>query len=223
MANPSEICNLALSHLGNGKPVNNYLTETSAEALACRAYFTFAVNATLKAFWWEFAKRFTQMGQVELPVGADQLYGYAYRYPTDCLEIRRFVSGGVLNNSWTESGPGLRGGYDPRASALDLGEFALMDDPAGTVVLTNQSSGLIEYTSNMSGLSSHWPDDFVLTVSYRLAAYIAPRVTAGDPFKTGQNAMQMYAMHLAEARTNDIRQGPKTRQTGARWITERNQ
>ena len=41
-----------------------------------------------------------------------------------------------------------------------------------------------------------------MALSLRLAAYIAPRVTGGDPFKLGMRALELYAVEMSKAKKN---------------------
>jgi hypothetical protein len=54
MATKTEICNLAISHLG-GRTLTNVDTDTSQQAISCRKWFTTAAQEFLRSHPWNFA------------------------------------------------------------------------------------------------------------------------------------------------------------------------
>src|SRR5688572_11149621 len=91
MASETEIANLALSHLGVGKEIANLETERSQEAVACRRFYDTARDATLRDFSWPFATKIAVLGLIEADPNDE--WDYSYRYPSDCLQLRRILSG----------------------------------------------------------------------------------------------------------------------------------
>ena len=55
MASQVGICNMALSHLGQSKPISS-ITERSAAARACNRFYDTALEEVLRDFAWPFAK-----------------------------------------------------------------------------------------------------------------------------------------------------------------------
>lgn len=174
----TEICNLALSHLGNGKTISNIDTERSAEALACRAFYETARDVTLRDANWPFATAFRALGLIETDPTTE--WTYSYRYPTDCLKLRRFLSG-IRNDNRQSRTP-----------------YRIARDDAGRIILTDLVDANVEYTFKETSVI-RFPSDFVMALSFRLAAYIAPRVTGGDAFKMGERALRLYTFELGKA------------------------
>jgi hypothetical protein len=183
MATTTEICNLALSHLGNGKEISNLETDASDEGSVCRRFYETAKDATLRDFNWPFTTKFREMALIEEDPTSE--WGFSYRYPTDCLKIRRILSG-IRNDT-----------NDSRA------KYKIGRDDAGLLVYTDIESAEIEYTIRLDD-PSQYPPDFILALSFRLAFYIAPRVTAGDPFNLQQKMMQMYQMEISNAAKTSV-------------------
>jgi len=181
MASTTEIANLALSHLGVGKEIADLDTEASQEASSCRRFFAIARDATLRDFPWPFATKFVTLGLIEADPTDE--WSYSYRYPSDCLMVRRILSG--LRN-------------DNRQSRQP---FKIVQDSSGRLIYTDEVEASIEYTV-LEDDPAKYPPDFTMALSLRLAAYAAPRVTGGDPFKMGQRAMQMYLDEISNAREN---------------------
>lgn len=190
MAAKTDIYNLALSHLAAGREVGS-LTETSAEVAACNRFYQPSVQATLRDFpAWPFAQRiaalplvvdYTRVSAQPNVVGPE--WGYAYRYPPDCMRLKRILSG-------------MR-----RDIAASRVPYRVIGDSQGQLVLTDMINAQTEYTAFVD-VPDSYPPDFVLAVSLRLAVYIAPRLTAGDAYKLGANAWQLYQAELAQARAN---------------------
>src|SRR5665648_440114 len=91
MSSATEICNMALGHLASGKEIANLETERSAEAIACRRFFDSARDAVLRDFSWPFATKIKALSLIEEDPNSE--WAYSYRYPTDCLNFRRILSG----------------------------------------------------------------------------------------------------------------------------------
>lgn len=181
MASAVEICNLALSHLGVGKEIANLTTERSEESAACRRFYESARDAVLRDYPWPFTTKISALGLVAADPNDE--WGFSYRYPTDALKLRRIPSG--IRN-------------DNRQSRVP---FKLAQDSSGLIIYTDAENAQIEYTARSEdpGL---YPADFVMALSFRLAVYIAPRVTGGDPFKMGDRARTMYQYELQMAQGN---------------------
>lgn len=177
----TEIANLALSHLSSGKEISNLETDRSQEALACRRFFETARDAVLRDFAWPFATKIADLGLVE-ETPSDE-WDYSYRYPTDCVKLRRVLSG-------TRN--------DTRDSRVP---YKLISDDAGSLIYVDTENAQCEYTARITD-PGRYPPDFVMAMSCRLAAYIAPRITAGDPFKLGKRAMDLYEYELGLAKAS---------------------
>lgn len=183
MASETEICNMALSHLGVGKEIANLDTEASQEASACRRFYDLARDATLRGFNWPFANVTTTLALVETDPNDE--WAYSYRYPSDCLKLIKLLSG-------TRN--------DTRASRVP---YKIAQDNSGKIILTDIEDAQVEYLL-LEDDPSMYPSDFLIALSYRLAAFIAPRVTGGDPFKLGDRAMQMFDLEMSTARATAI-------------------
>jgi len=175
----TEFANLAISNLGTGINIANIATEESEEAQACRTFFDVAFKSTLRAFDWPFARVIKELSLVaEKPTSE---WGYSYRYPSDCLMIHRILSG---SNNETR---------DQRVP------YIISKDASGRLVLTDHADVFVRYTQNISNYSL-CTSDFSMAFSFKLAAYIAPRLTQGDPFKLKQEMQSSYLMEISNAK-----------------------
>lgn len=180
MASQVDIYNLALSHIGTGTEVAS-TGERSQHALACNRFYEMTRDAVLRDFPWPFAKRIAALALVE--ADPNEEWGYSYRYPTDSLKVRRILSG--IRN-------------DNRQSRVP---YVIASDATGSLIYTDTSEAEIEYTAKITDPETFFPD-FVMALSFRLASYIAPRLTGGDPFKLGERAVKFYAAEMAQAQVS---------------------
>lgn len=185
MAQDVDVCNLALTFIGSGAEIAT-LTEASAEARACNRVYATARDEALGSFPWPFARKQAALGLVSKTGDAGHPtteYTYAYRYPADCLQLRKILS------SFRTDARRTRISYD------------LLADDVGTLIVTDKQDAVIEYTSTLGQNPGRWTADFQKTMAYYVAHLIAPRLTKGDPFKIGDKCFQLYMRALAGARS----------------------
>lgn len=181
MPSKVEIVNITLSHLAVGKEVANLETEKSEEAAAARRVYEMAKDFCLREVYWPFATKITALALIEEEPNTE--WGYSYRYPTDCLRVRRVLSG--LRN-------------DTRQSKVT---YKIAQDSAGLLLFTDSENAQIEYTIRADN-PQLYPADFVMALSYYLAWMMAPRLTGGDQFKLGEKALKMYDVFIKKAAAN---------------------
>ena len=197
----TEICNIALSHLGSAKDVANVETEASQEAGACRRFYDMALKATLRDFPWSFATKIADMQLVEEDPNDE--WAYSYRYPSDCLRMRRILSGNRNDTNDTRE------------------PYKISRDASGLLIFSDKENAEIEYTKYETDPLAY-PEDFVVALSYRLAAFIAPRVTAGDKFKLGAAAMQNYLFEISRAESTSLNEQQADIHPDSEFIRVRN-
>lgn len=183
MSSKTGIANMSLSHLGIGKEIANIDSEKSEEAIACRRFFETAKVATLSDLNWTFATKFATLNLVEENPTVE--WTYSYRYPVGCLDVRRILSG-IRNDTQGSRVP-----------------FKITKDAAGKLIYTDQSEPTIEYTENITN-TSLFSSEFDLALSFRLAAYVAPRLTKGDPFKLKGDMLAQYDLELGQAKKKNM-------------------
>lgn len=185
MASVVNVYNMALGHLGAAATVSS-TTERSAEAQACNTFYETALKATLRDFKPSEVNCYKTLSLIEEdPVDE---WDFSYDYPSDVLIIHRVLSG-LRNDS-----------HDSRVA------FEVMSDEDGrALIYCDVEDAQIECTLMPKSLSI-MPADFILGLSFRLAAYIAPLITKGDPFKLGARALQLYAIEIRNAVANSRNQ-----------------
>jgi hypothetical protein len=183
MASSLTICNKALSHLGIGKPIAS-LTENSAEAQACNLFYDEVLEVTLRDFEWPFATKYANLVLDESEPNDE--WGFSYIYPTNCLAIRKILSG-------------VRSDTEDTKVPYEIGQ----NGSGAVVIYTDLEDAVLKYTikSTNAGI---YPPDFVLALSFHMASFIAARITGGDKFKLGERALVKYLSYIASAQSNSV-------------------
>ena len=151
-----QISNMALGHIGVQQQIASLSTEHSTESNKCSLYYTQAVESVLADYPWPFATKYATLGLVTDNSALSTPYDwlYEYRYPSDCLFVRRIVT--------------VLGRKDPNPPPFRIGQ-----DDQGLLVYTDQEDAVIEYTRRVTD-TNLFPPTFAEAVSWRLAAFIAP-------------------------------------------------
>lgn len=181
MSSKTQICNYALSHLGVSKPIANVDTEQSQEASACRSFYDISRDKVLRDINWPFATRIAALALIEENPNEEWLY--SYRYPSNCLDVRKIQSG-VRNETSSQRVP-----------------YKIGSDDEGLVIYTDREDAILEYTVRITN-TEFYPSDFTLALSYKIASHIAARITNGDPFKLGNDMQNLYRIEISNAAAN---------------------
>lgn len=182
-----DVCNLAISNLGESREISNLKSDTSPDAKACRRHYHVILEEILRGFVWPFATKVVTLALVSKRGDANhptKEWALAYRYPSDCLMMQKIHSG-IRNDNRQTRVPSR-----------------VVADDEGQLILTDMPDAVMDYTSDVGKDAGRWQADFVYAFSLRLAAAIAPRITAGDPFKMGDKAMNLYQMAGSKAMAN---------------------
>lgn len=173
----TEVCNMALGHLGQGVSISDIETEQSGPANYCRTFFDTAFDATLRDFKPPFADQVLTLGLLtELDVDdthPSKEWQFSYAYPSDCVSFDRIQSG-IRNETRQDRVP-----------------FRVINSSGKKVIMTDQEDAIGEFTFR-EAVVSNWTPDFTLAFSYLLANLIAAGLTGGDPFRLGDNSLKKY-------------------------------
>lgn len=177
MASVIEICNIALSNIGNSRSINS-LEEASKEAGACSLHFDACRDSVLSDFDWNFATKRVALADTNMPPSDWQ---YAYQYPSDCLRITAIMLPGVRN---------------PTAAMRVQYETGISDDATGRLIYTDLPSAWLKYVSRITDVNL-FDAIFSEALSWRLAAAIGMQVTGSADL--GNNALNMYRSLILSA------------------------
>lgn len=171
----TEICNLALAHLGDSNGIGS-LTEASAAARACNLFYEQTRDEVLQEMQPTWARRTAALGLVTDFTSDDYYeYAYAYRYPADAL--------GVV---------GVQNGVSRFARTTTRVPWKIQSDDDGRLLYMDQADAIVEYVVRITD-PSRYPPDFTQALALKLSAYLAPSLTGGDPTKLRERNLGLYA------------------------------
>ena len=138
MASVVEICNRALSNIGNSRSINS-LTEASKEAGECSLHFEACRDAVLSDFDWNFATKRVALADTSNPPPD---WEYAYQYPSDCLRITEIMLPGVRNPT-----AAMRVQYEVGADTNGTGKLIYTDQPQAWLKYVSRVTKCIEFVA----------------------------------------------------------------------------
>lgn len=186
----TQIANMALGHVGVSEEIADLETEDSIAADKCNLFLTQSVESTLESFSWPEATKYETLGLVEdfSDVTTAHDWNYSYRYPSDCLMVRRIVT--VLAR------------VDPDPPAYRVGS-----DDTARLIYTDEEDAVIEYTKRITD-PNFFTSLLAEAISWRLAAFIAPSLTRVKGIQ--QTAMTTFVavVNMAKVRSANEQQHP---------------
>lgn len=198
MASDTDICNLALSHLGDKATVVTIdPPEGSAQADHCARFYPIARDAVLQMMAPSFATRRTSTGLLTSPTPA---WAYAYAKPAQCLHVLAVLPADATSDTMDSLG------IVPR-------EFAMETLTDGTeVILTNEPEAVIKYVVRVTD-AAKFPPLVVMAMSHQLAAMLAGPVLKGDAGRAENRAqLQLAAAWMSKAGVSDMSQQRTSRE-----------
>jgi len=179
MASEVQICNLALSHLGNrGRIASISPVDGSAESDYCASFFALARNELLEMADWTFARKRVELALVTGPTTS---WAYAYALPSDCMVPRRILT-------------------DATGNMEEDGEPYNIE---GTYLFSDKQNAVLVYTRPITDAGTFSPS-FVTAMSYLLASYLAGPILKGlDGTKASIEYRKIAASMANTASAND--------------------
>lgn len=191
MASIVDICNIALSELGNKASVVSISPpDGTVEADLCARFFSLARDEVLEMGDWSFARRRASLAL--LATNASTVWAYAYAKPADCLVTRRIVTG---IDEYKED---------------DSADFEV----EGDVIYTDRADAVMIYTAPIEDPTKFNPG-FVGTLATQLAAYLAGPILRGE---AGVNAA-LTLRKLAVNKANEALSMDTNRRWTKGWYT----
>lgn len=182
---PGDICNVALSKLGETKFIDS-LTANTNNARVANLLYEPSRDALLEMVPWPFAERNVVLGELFNATDdstnvllANSGWGYVYALPTDCL-CPRYIETGLPNPAEDQKIP-----------------FKLRDSASnGVVLLTNEEDAELVYTRKVTETGKFSPL-FVEALAWKLAY----EFTFAIPVKPGvaERMMAGFNQRLLEA------------------------
>lgn len=222
MASVVDICNLALSRLGDSATVSSIdPPEGSPQAQYCATFYPIARDTMLEMHQWTFATRRIIPAQVSFSYSQ---WDYAYAAPSDMLDVIAVMSPDatddfsqplVVENQILGSVNSGMGTYAPQPYSLE----SLAD---GTVViLTDQENALLRYTARVED-TSKYPALFVDALGWLLASHLAGPLMKGDTgAKIAQSAYRSFQLAFARATSADANNQRRNINHSVGWMVNR--
>jgi hypothetical protein len=203
MSSEVEICNLALSHLGDSATVASIdPPEGSAQAEHCARWYPIARNSLLEMHDWGFAT--TRALLAELPNEWPQ-WQRAYARPSDCLKLLAILpsSGDCARDATGQA-------YTSESGAS-----------GNQIILTDQANAVARYTRFVTDTSKFSPL-FSDTLGWYLSTYLAGPVLKGESgIKVARANMDVAMGMLAQAKLSDANQQRQQPAHAVPWLAGR--
>lgn len=182
MATEVDICNMALSFLGDRATLTSINPpEGSAQAEHCARFYPMAVKEILSQARWTFASK-----RAKLAAFSDDVPGanFAHALPGDCLKVQTVYGGnGQVLHEWTVERVG-----------------------SATGLLTKVAADYIRYTSSDTP-AALFPATFTLALAHLLASKIAGAMVTGPTgIEMSQGQLKYYDHYLRQAIVDDAGQ-----------------
>lgn len=204
MASSVDVCNLALTHIGQvGRVTAIAPADGSAEAELCAKYFPLALRDVAEMVNWSFATKC-----VALTLVADgERFGwdYCYAIPADCARILSIFPDGMGSQ------------YD------DLGvKFVLeLDEDDVRRIYTNQVEAVARYVAYLDDPTTA-SSLFVHALSWHLASMLAGPIIKGDVGAAEtKRCAQMASYYMGRAAAADGNQRKVDTVPKPNWISGR--
>lgn len=200
MASPVDVCNLALSLLGNDANVSAIdPSDGSVEADRCVTFYPMARDQTLARYAWDCATRRTPLALLD----TDEKPGnwlYAYQRPSDCLQpIAVLDPADEQSTTLTSFPPYTTSPVAPSTNNDDKqNEFISETLSDGTqVIYTNVENAVLRYVRFVTDTTKFSPL-MVSAVARLLASMLA------GPLLKGEVGMKVGAAHLKQYEQVDL-------------------
>lgn len=223
MASEVDICNIALSHLGDSSTVASIdPPEGSAQAEHCARFYPIARDALLEAHTWGFATKRVLLA--ELTNNWPQ-WAYAYARPNDCVKVisvlpKDATSDYQTNVTWPyPSGPVEIGTMfsadNPQPYACEV------NDTGAQVVYTNQETAMLRYIARVTD-TTRFSYSFTMALTWSLASMLAGPIIKGEAGRAeAQRCAQFAAQWLSQAKMHDAQQQQIDVTQNVAWIAGR--
>lgn len=222
MASEVEICNLALSHLGDSATVASIdPPEGSSQAEHCARFYPIARDSLLELHDWSFATLRIALAQV---ANAWPEWRYAYARPSDAVKIIAILSAdATADYSGAYPAASCYGGLNINQLGVYTPQpFVCETDTAGNeIVFTNQINAVARYKRGITD-TSRFSALFIDTLGWYLSSYLAGPVLKGDSgIATAKANMQVAMGMLAQAKLADASQQRQDTAHAVPWLAGR--
>ena len=222
MASEVDICNLALSHIGDAAQVSNIdPPDQSMQAGLCARFYPIARDALQEIHTWGFC---TVRAPLALTSLTSNEWQYVYQGPGGVLNYLTVIDSDAVDDfsqaipiygtlpMASTGGPGL---YTPQPFVVES------DGNGGDLIYTNQENAALHYTQSVSNTNAFSPL-FVDTLALWLASYLAgPIIKGAEGRQTAMALRQEAKAALTNAAESDANQRRTQIAMSTSWIANR--
>ena len=228
MSSDVDICNLALSFLGDAAIVQSISPpDGSAQSSHCSRFYPVARDAVLELHAWGFATKRVALAQVTNPtITLDNPKGtwrYAYAEPIDLVNYLAVLDPNAPDDySSGIPAPNSYGLGQPNIGNYTTQEFATEIDTLGNVIiLTNVENAVLRYTVSVVD-TTKFSSLCIIAIGRKLAAMLAGSILKGDSGRAESKAQEaQFNVVMAQAKSSDANQRSVKPPSGAAWMVNR--
>ncbi|SNS15859.1 hypothetical protein [Pseudomonas segetis] len=198
MASVVQICNIALSRIGQTQFIDS-LTEQSKAAELCDLHYDACREEVLQAAPWPFAEARVYLADIGSP---PVNWLYRYRYPTDCLQAQYISLPGMRMPS-TELRP----------------KFKVINASGGRAIVADMPQAELVYTVSVED-TTYFPPLFVSALAWRVAAELAMGLQARP--ENYAAAMQNYSRVIDQAQAQAFNESDEDELPESEFVSVRN-
>lgn len=202
MSSEIDICNLALSNIGDEAAVTSISPpDGSAQAGHCARFYPIARDTLQDMATWGFCSARATLALLSAP--PDFGWQYSYAVPANAINIIAVLGSGAQTDD------------DPK-------EFVTETLVDGTqVILTNEPNALVRYSVRVIDTSA-FPPTFVVALSWLLASYLSGPIIKGESGRTEAKACKKeFEYWLTKAAESDANQNRRRPIHTPQWIADR--
>ncbi len=222
MASAIDICNQALSHLGDSATVASIdPPEGSVQAEHCARFYPLARDALIELHNWSFATRRATLAQVANP---STTWAYAYAQPINTINLLAVLAPDAADDysasprSYDGSNYSVgatAGAYTPQAYSTES------DDLGNDIILTNQVNAVLRYTTSAVD-TAKFSSLFVEALGWLLASKLAGPVLKGETgMQAAQACTKTFLYWYGKATASDASQRKTDPQHQVAWMNAR--
>lgn len=226
MPSAVDICNLALSHIGDVADVQAiYPPDGSVQAGFCATFYPIALLSILEQASWDFATR--RAGLAALAANPSTTWRNAYAVPDGMLSAiavlppyaRDDYTEHLGHRSWFHPMPDYP---NPAANIYTPQPYSIESDADGNrIILTNVWDAVLRYTVTVEDPNA-FSALFVMALSYQLASMLAGPLIKGETgMSVSEGMLQKAQAFTSQAKTSDANQRRIELQQSTPWMAGR--
>ncbi len=216
-----DICNLALSYLGDSATVASIdPPEGSAQAQHCARFYPMALKVMLEAHTWGFITKRMYLALLSSPY-FDGFWQFAYAYPSDANQIISVLPQSLYSGVPIDAWLGFCSYYPFDFELQYPCDFQVEMSSGVQVILSNVDSAVARYTTTevQPGLFS---GIFTDALAWKLASMLAGPIIKGDAGAAeSKRCLGMHMQIMAQAKAQDASQQRSTSSHVPIWVADR--